>query len=559
MNKNAKVKLGIIIFLFLVGIFCAYFVLAGDEEILDPIWEGVGIETKIDIENRTISYKSNNMTVDFKERNDSIGEATLKSHKTYKEVLKITTGKNKTVIWYEFSDFKEIQKDAFQDVQFIDMREQIENKTYTEQFENIEEMNKSFVLIPNPNYLKPINKTYKLVYKNRDDWLDYNSKDIPKENIIIGVQTDLFWGEFLDVQLNILGNKLDRHALVLGTNSGFVTTAPTDDPAAFGETMDDTAKVTKAISPATAVKITEIGWWCDTATEESNFEVGLYAANGAVVPGEAGTLLYSDTTNAKGIDTGWKSVSVDWVISPNTVYWLGVQVDDTATITNTNFAVITSSIDGINAQTSLPNPFGGGSFTNNRMYGFYAVWEAAPPTDETPPTYSNNQTNNTIVGQSTLFSLLVNDETALHPNGAYIFSTNNTGIWINESAVLFSATPSWANVTKVLNSTSGLIIGYRWYLNDTVGNINNTEIFILTTTSADTCTCAGLNENWEIDLSDYCVITDNCDLGTGNITFINTGTITFNATITSCQIGDLPADQRGYLGNLALIKQGGSC
>ncbi|MBU1028506.1 MAG: hypothetical protein KKF48_05670, partial [Nanoarchaeota archaeon] len=169
------------------------------------------------------------------------------------------------------------------------------------------------------------------------------------------------------------------------------------------------------------------------------------------------------------------------------------------------------------------------------------------------------QTNNTIVGQSTLFSLLVNDETALHPNGAYIFSTNNTGIWINESAVLFSATPSWANVTKVLNSTSGLIIGYRWYLNDTVGNINNTEIFILTTTSADTCTCAGLNENWEIDLSDYCVITDNCDLGTGNITFINTGTITFNATITSCQIGDLPADQRGYLGNLALIKQGGSC
>ena len=53
MNKNAKVKLGIIIFLFLVGIFCAYFVLAGDEEILDPIWEGVGIETKIDIENRT--------------------------------------------------------------------------------------------------------------------------------------------------------------------------------------------------------------------------------------------------------------------------------------------------------------------------------------------------------------------------------------------------------------------------------------------------------------------------------------------------------------------------
>ncbi|MFA5764331.1 MAG: LamG-like jellyroll fold domain-containing protein, partial [archaeon] len=106
--------------------------------------------------------------------------------------------------------------------------------------------------------------------------------------------------------------------------------------------------------------------------------------------------------------------------------------------------------------------------------------------DSTPPTYSLNSTNNTIVGIATNFSIYVNDDVALHPNGTYIFSTNNTGTWVNESAVNFTATPSWANVTKTLNSTEGTFVGYRWYLTDNAGNINNTGIYTLTTTAFDT-------------------------------------------------------------------------
>jgi lysophospholipase L1-like esterase len=102
--------------------------------------------------------------------------------------------------------------------------------------------------------------------------------------------------------------------------------------------------------------------------------------------------------------------------------------------------------------------------------------------DTTSPTYSLNQTNNTEINQSTLFSILVDDETALETNGQYIFSTNNTGEWVNDSAINFTETSSWANVTKILNDTVGVSIGYRWYLTDNSGNVNNTEIFILTTT-----------------------------------------------------------------------------
>jgi len=173
-------------------------------------------------------------------------------------------------------------------------------------------------------------------------------------------------------------------AVVLGTNSGFVTVAPTSDPGAFyAPEIDDNAFVTKDTSPETAIKITEIGWWCDNATEEANFEVGLYAADGEVVPGEAGTLLYSDTTNAKGTTAGWKSVAVDWEISGNTVYWLGVQLDNTATATATNHDTNFGSGNDFLAASieTLPNPFGGGALSNaNGKTTLYAVWEAEAPT-----------------------------------------------------------------------------------------------------------------------------------------------------------------------------------
>ncbi len=50
----------------------------------------------------------------------------------------------------------------------------------------------------------------------------------------------------------------------------------------------------------------------------------------------------------------------------------------------------------------------------------------------------------------------------------------------------FTATPQWANVTKTLNSTVGIAIGYMWYLTNNKGNPTNTDIFTLNTTAAST-------------------------------------------------------------------------
>ena len=48
---------------------------------IDPVWEGV--------ENITISYENNNMTINFDDKGTTIGKATLKSHKTYDEIKKV--------------------------------------------------------------------------------------------------------------------------------------------------------------------------------------------------------------------------------------------------------------------------------------------------------------------------------------------------------------------------------------------------------------------------------------------------------------------------------------
>jgi hypothetical protein len=167
-------------------------------------------------------------------------------------------------------------------------------------------------------------------------------------------------------------------ALTIGTNCGFVTVAPTADPVVTSRIVDTYALISKFTSPAGAVKITEIGWWCSAATEESNWEGGLYSANGAVVPGEAGTRLYVSATNAKGTTDGWKKATVDWDISGSTDYWFGVQVDDTTTQTNIDY--LTSGGAGYDqiSSAALPDPFGGGAIYDVDGYlAIYAVYETS--------------------------------------------------------------------------------------------------------------------------------------------------------------------------------------
>ncbi len=165
--------------------------------------------------------------------------------------------------------------------------------------------------------------------------------------------------------------------------------------------------------------------------------------------------------------------------------------------------------------------------------------------------------------------------------------TMNTGVYLN--------TPDWRHIVMVKNSS-----GYKIYVNNTlVGSSSTTwattneedlnigrdkhfneyitgavdEIGIwnrsLTPAEiselygdgtppsypfvADTCTCPGLNQDWEIDMSDYCNITSDCNLGTGTLSFTGSGYVNCNATINTINMGSPPNNSVLYVQDSCLI------
>lgn len=134
---------------------------------------------------------------------------------------------------------------------------------------------------------------------------------------------------------------------------------------------------------------------------------------------------------------------------------------------------------------------------------------------------------------------------------------------VSDTWVEFAGVPtnvSWSNVTKVVTSEVGSTLKWCYYANDSVGNWNKTSCdppftYIVTTeVGGDTCTCAGMNNNWEIDMSDYCVITDACDLGTGTLSFTGNGNVTCDANINTADMGDPGSGSILWINNNCLIK-----
>ncbi|MBU0497915.1 MAG: DUF2341 domain-containing protein, partial [Candidatus Thermoplasmatota archaeon] len=96
--------------------------------------------------------------------------------------------------------------------------------------------------------------------------------------------------------------------------------------------------------------------------------------------------------------------------------------------------------------------------------------------EQGPPGYSNIDHSFPSVGGSCTFSVYWQDPDGLD---ACIFSTNVSGSWQNET-VSVSGTGSWANVTKTLPSSESVVVGYRWYCNDTNGVWSDTGVHCLT-------------------------------------------------------------------------------
>ena len=112
-------------------------------------------------------------------------------------------------------------------------------------------------------------------------------------------------------------------------------------------------------------------------------------------------------------------------------------------------------------------------------------------TDTIAPTYESISHSNSTAGATCYFNVTIDDNVALESGGEYQFATNNTGSWVWDSAVSFSSTPQTVSISKTLNSTMDMVVGYRWNMTDNEGNSNSTTIYTLTITDDSAIESAG--------------------------------------------------------------------
>lgn len=197
--------------------------------------------------------------------------------------------------------------------------------------------------------------------------------------------------------------------------------------------------------------------------------------------------------------TVWTNCTTGFVLTRN------------GTVIDNNSAQINLAVTAYNFSVARNDTANYTYYANNREF------RITP--DAVEPTFTNNAVNNTERGQAAKFSINVTDNAALNSNGSYIFSINQTGAWVNNTVAFFATTPQVIEVTKVLNSSLGVFISYRWFFNDTSGNTNATTIYNLTTTadvtspiysgSAIETTYAGRANAFTIDVSDGIALTTN--------------------------------------------------
>jgi len=73
---------------------------------------------------------------------------------------------------------------------------------------------------------------------------------------------------------------------------------------------------------------------------------------------------------------------------------------------------------------------------------------------------------------------------------------------------------------------------------------------------SDSCSCAGIDTDWEVDMGDYCVLSVDCDLGTGSLNYTGVGNFTVNAVLNVSNMSNPITEQVVYLTANAVI--GGS-
>ncbi len=163
-------------------------------------------------------------------------------------------------------------------------------------------------------------------------------------------------------------------AVVLGTNAGFVTVAPSTAPIGLNFTTDGYARCTKHVCPAETT-VTEIGWYTVGGHTAGAFKVGIYSHDSGSDTADA--LLFSQSGGTTSGVPGWQVISgLDWELTEGVTYWVAITVlavSGSTTLDYSNNAGRSGTV--VPAFGDFPDPFSSGSDTTQAL-AIYALVES---------------------------------------------------------------------------------------------------------------------------------------------------------------------------------------
>ena len=186
-----------------------------------------------------------------------------------------------------------------------------------------------------------------------------------------------------------------------------------------------------------------------------------------------GTNVTNDTTVARGtvieISVNWTENYVldSYILSHNGTGWSNTSSSFSGTWSNVTIDTINFA-NGVLFQAKI---YANDTAGNENVTLTYQ-WTI----DGTPPSYTNlisNVTNNTQIAKGTIIKLSAQWYDGIELD-KYILSSNETGSWVNASALSFTS-GNWSNVTIDTSSLSaGTLFQAKIYANDTSNNQNVT-------------------------------------------------------------------------------------
>lgn len=166
----------------------------------------------------SVKYSNNDLKVDFVNSfglGKDLGSAELKSHNSVDEILEVGTG-NQVVMFYDFS-FNELYENGLGEITFTDQRtdEEVERNYKFVYWGDIEVNNYETICeevsIENGTLVTNCEQIVTGTHIEKG-WVDYNSLDVPKGKIRIGIEVEVRVGDFIDGVWEIVGKKVSRHA-----------------------------------------------------------------------------------------------------------------------------------------------------------------------------------------------------------------------------------------------------------------------------------------------------------------------------------------------------------